>query len=219
MGGDRPKQFFDLGGVPIVIRTLRKFFASPLIDQIWVALREDEIEEFSKRLARESPQKPVALVAGGDHRQESVASALRDVDERTFEWIVVHDAVRPFFDLPLIERVLAEAQETGAAVCGLPVLDTVKQIDRQRVVATIPRDRLVLVQTPQAFRTALLRQAFQKAEEENFFGTDEAMLVEHFGGEVGIVLGSDRNIKITRPTDLPLAEFYLSLEAEESGTK
>lgn len=218
MGGDRPKQFYELGGVPILIRTLRKFQSSPAINRIVIALREDEMEEFSSLLATESFEKPVHLVVGGDHRQESVASALRTIEEESYEWVVVHDAVRPLFDPQLIDRVLEEAAKTGAAICALPVFDTVKQIDRQRVIATLPRDRVVLVQTPQAFRTQLLRQAFRRAEEENFFGTDESMLMEHLGIEVGVVMGCERNIKITRPSDLSLAEYYLALgPAEEKG--
>ncbi|MGB7623437.1 MAG: 2-C-methyl-D-erythritol 4-phosphate cytidylyltransferase [Terriglobia bacterium] len=219
MGGDRPKQFFELGGVAILIRTLRKFHASPLIDRIVVALRGDERVEFSKLLAAESFEKPVDVVLGGDHRQESVARALRGIDARVFEWVVVHDAVRPLFDPLLIESVLSEARKTGAAICAIPVLDTIKQIDRQRVIATLPRDRIVLVQTPQAFRTDLLRQSFEKAETENFFGTDESMLMEHLGIEVGVVMGCERNIKITRPSDLSLAEFYLGLESPGRGSK
>jgi 2-C-methyl-D-erythritol 4-phosphate cytidylyltransferase len=219
MGGERPKQFCELGGVPIIIRTLRKVHASPAIDQIWVALREDELEEFSRLLKQEAFQKVVHLVVGGDHRQQSVACALRCIEEKSFEWVVVHDAVRPFFEVSLIERVLSEAKKTNAAICALPILDTVKQIDRQRVVTTLPRERLVWVQTPQAFRTDLLRQAVQKAEEESFFGTDEAMLMEHVGIEVGVVLGLERNIKITRPSDLPLAEFYLGMEEKEAVAK
>lgn len=213
MGSERPKQFYGLGGVPILIRTLRKVHSSPFIHKVVVALREFEMAEFSKVLAAEQFSKPVDLVVGGDHRQESVASALKTLDEKRWEWVVVHDAVRPLFELRLIESVLLEAQKTGAAICAIPVLDTVKQINRQRVIATIPRERLVLVQTPQAFRTELLRQAFQKAEAESFFGTDEAMLVEHFGGDVGVVLGCEHNIKITRPSDLRLAEFYLNMES------
>ncbi|MBZ5553538.1 MAG: 2-C-methyl-D-erythritol 4-phosphate cytidylyltransferase [Acidobacteriia bacterium] len=213
MGGDRPKQFYELGGVPILIRTLRKFQSSPLIDRLVVALREDEITEFSKLLRAESFRKPLDLVVGGNHRQESVASALEGIDAAVDEWVVVHDAVRPLFDPPLIERVITEARKTGAAICAIPVLDTLKQIDRQRVTATLPRERIVLVQTPQAFRTDLLRQAFEKAAAENFFGTDESMLMEHLGIEVGVVMGCERNIKITRPSDLPLAEFYLALES------
>ena len=213
MGGDRPKQFYELGGVPILIRTLRKFQSSPLIDRLVVALREDEITEFSKLLRAESFRKPLDLVVGGNHRQESVASALEGIDAAVDEWVVVHDAVRPLFDPPLIERVITEARKTGAAICAIPVLDTLKQIDRQRVTATLPRERIVLVQTPQAFRTDLLRQALEKAAAENFFGTDESMLMEHLGIEVGVVMGCERNIKITRPSDLPLAEFYLALES------
>ncbi|MDD5544431.1 MAG: 2-C-methyl-D-erythritol 4-phosphate cytidylyltransferase [Acidobacteriia bacterium] len=216
MGGDRPKQFARLGGVPILIRTLRKFQASPLVDRMVVPLRSDEMDELGRLLQAEAFKKPVEMVVGGDHRQESVASALRGIDAKQFEWVVVHDAVRPFVDVRLIERVIQEARLNGAAICAIPAMDTIKQIERQHVVATLPRERIVLVQTPQAMRTGLLQRAFQKAEEENFFGTDEAMLVEHLGEEVSVVLGSERNIKITRPSDLPLAEFYLNMEMQEA---
>lgn len=219
MGGDRPKQFARLGGVPILIRTLRKFQAAAVVDRILVPLRPDEMEELGRLIQAEQFKKPVEMVAGGDHRQESVASALLQIDAKRFEWVVVHDAVRPFVDAGLIERVINEARLTGAAICAIPAMDTIKQIDRQHVVATLPRERVVLVQTPQAIRTELLQRAFQKADEENFFGTDEAMLVEHLGEEVSVVLGSERNIKITRPSDLPLAEFYLNMEMQEAAQK
>jgi 2-C-methyl-D-erythritol 4-phosphate cytidylyltransferase len=129
--------------------------------------------------------------------------------------VAVHDAVRPFIDAAIIEKVIAEAYECGAAIVGIVPVDTVKQVHRNKIRATIPRERLVLAQTPQVFRFDLLKAAFAQASADNFTGTDEASLVERLEQvEVSVVPGSDRNIKITRPTDMKLAHLFL---AEERG--
>ncbi len=128
--------------------------------------------------------------------------------------MAVHDAVRPFVGRDLIEKVIAEAAESGAAIVGIVPVDTVKQVHRNKVRATLPRERLILTQTPQVFRLDLLRQAFEKAREDVFIGTDESSLVERLEKvEVSVVLGNDRNIKITKPTDMELARLYLALES------
>jgi 2-C-methyl-D-erythritol 4-phosphate cytidylyltransferase len=128
--------------------------------------------------------------------------------------VAVHDAVRPFVGRDLIEKVIAEAAESGAAIVGIVPVDTVKQVHRNKVRATLPRERLILTQTPQVFRLDLLRQAFEKAREDVFIGTDESSLVERLEKvEVSVVLGNDRNIKITKPTDMELARLYLALES------
>ena len=130
--------------------------------------------------------------------------------------VAVHDAVRPFVDVAMIEKVIAEAAASGVAILGIVPVDTVKQVHLARIQTTISRDRLVLAQTPQVFRISLLKQAFSKAREDGFIGTDESSLVERLDVvEVRVVPGSDRNIKITKPSDLDLARHYL---AEESGT-
>ncbi len=128
--------------------------------------------------------------------------------------VAVHDAVRPFAEEALIRKVIAEAGEHGAAIAGIVPVDTVKQVHLAKIQTTIARDRLVLAQTPQVFRTALLKQAFEKAKDDSFIGTDEASLVERLDAiEVHVVPGSDRNIKITRPSDLDLARHYMSEES------
>jgi 2-C-methyl-D-erythritol 4-phosphate cytidylyltransferase len=161
---------------------------------------------------REQPARPVRLVEGGDSRQQSVANALKSLSPST-DLVVVHDAVRPFIELPVIEAVIREAAESGAAIVGIVPVDTVKQVHRRKIRATIPRDRLVLAQTPQVFRYSLIMEAFAKAAEDNFTGTDEASLVERLEKiEVSVVPGSDRNIKITRPGDMDLARLFLSQE-------
>jgi 2-C-methyl-D-erythritol 4-phosphate cytidylyltransferase len=122
--------------------------------------------------------------------------------------------VRPFVSRDVIETVIREANETGAAIVGIVPVDTVKQVHRNKVRATLPRERLILTQTPQVFRLNLLRQAFEKARKDLFVGTDEASLVERLEQvEVSVVVGTDRNIKITKPSDMDLARLYLALES------
>jgi len=143
--------------------------------------------------------------------EHALATVADDVD-----LVAVHDAVRPFADEMMIRTVIAAAAESGAAIVGIVPVDTVKQVHLAKVQTTISRDRLVLAQTPQVFRTALLKQAFEKAREDGFIGTDESSLVERLDViDVQVVPGSDRNIKITRPRDLDLARHFL---AEENGS-
>ncbi len=210
--GTSRKQFMLLEGSPILLHTIRKFAAAPPVNEIVVALRAEDIEWVGEMLARESFGKPVRLVEGGDSRQQSVENALATIAADT-ELVAVHDAVRPFIDLGTIENVIREAAETGAAIVGIVPVDTVKQVHKSKVRGTIPRDRLTLAQTPQVFRYSLLKEAFLKAREDGFLGTDESSLVERLEEvEVSVVLGSDRNIKITKPSDMDLARLFLAEE-------
>lgn len=222
-GGKRPpasKQFVELGGAPILVHTLRKFLRSPLVHEVYIALRKAEAEQFRPRLEKELKQSgagtKVQLVEGGEHRQHSVANALAKVKAADDDVVLVHDAVRPFVDDEIIGNVVAAAQKHGAAIAGVPAVDTIKHVDRTAdgaiVVSTIPRERVVQAQTPQGFRWAVLKQAFDDAQAEGFLGTDEASLVERAGHEVAVVMGSPKNIKITTPDDLELAEFYVAQE-------
>jgi 2-C-methyl-D-erythritol 4-phosphate cytidylyltransferase len=203
------KQFMLLDGAPILLHTLRKFAASPRVAEIVVALRADDTEWVRKMLEDGGLEKPVRLVEGGESRQESVENALRTLAPDT-DLVAVHDAVRPFVDREMIDRVIDEAAATGAAIVGIVPVDTVKQVHRNKIRATIPRERLVLAQTPQVFRFQILSQAFSQARADAFTGTDEASLVERLDQEVSVVAGSERNIKITRPADMDLARLFLS---------
>jgi 2-C-methyl-D-erythritol 4-phosphate cytidylyltransferase len=214
MGGDTPKQFLSLEGVPIFIHTLRKFTASDAIDEVYLALRGEDMERASRDIDREHFSKPVRVVSGGTSRQETVALALAVVPSPT-EIVVVHDAVRPFVELETIRRVVEAARTEGAAILGIPSVDTVKQVERQTILGTIPRERIVLAQTPQAFRYSILKEAFARASADGFCGTDESSLVERMGQTVVVLMGSDRNIKITKPSDLPLARLYVAQEREK----
>ena len=210
------KQFTELGGTPILVHTLRKFAANPSVSEIWVALRKNEVGGFRSRLESEFKdlqQKNVQFVEGGEHRPHSVANALAAVSAAGEDVVLVHDAVRPFVTPEMIEDVIRAAQKYGAAITGLPAVDTVKQVDRTAegavVTATLPRERVVMAQTPQGFRFDVLKKAFDEATADGFLGTDEASLVERSGHQVAVVMGSPRNMKITTPADMELAEFFL----------
>ncbi|HUQ93366.1 MAG TPA: 2-C-methyl-D-erythritol 4-phosphate cytidylyltransferase [Bryobacteraceae bacterium] len=206
------KQFMLLDGSPILIHTLRKFAACPSVHEIVIALRAEDLDWVRHMVEQEHFSKPVNFVEGGDSRQQSVENALGSLAADT-TLVAVHDAVRPFIDAGTLEQVIREAAETGAAIVGVVPVDTVKQVHRNKIRATIPRDRLVLAQTPQVFRFELLREAFEHAREDSFTGTDEASLVERLERvEVSVVPGSDRNIKITKPTDMELAHLFLAQE-------
>jgi 2-C-methyl-D-erythritol 4-phosphate cytidylyltransferase len=210
------KQFTDLQGKPILIRTLLKFAKHPEIAEIYVALRKEEIAPFRSRLEREAPEvlaKQTVLLEGGEHRQHSVANALAQVSAAAEDVILVHDAVRPFVTDKMIHDVIEAAKKHGAAIAGVPATDTVKQVERTAegalIKTTIPREKVVMAQTPQGFQYAVLKKAFDEATADGFMGTDEASLVERSGHPVAVVMGSPQNIKITTPADLELAEFYL----------
>ncbi len=210
------KQFKELGGVPILLHTLRKFVASPEVHEIIVALRKDEIAGFRTQLEKQYPEilnKRLQLVEGGEHRQDSVASALAAIAAEADDIVLVHDGVRPFVTPEIIAEVIATAQKHGAAIAGMPAVDTIKQVDRTAegavIKATIPRASIVMAQTPQGFRYSILKKTFEEAAADGFVGTDESSLIERSGHPVAVVMGSPRNLKITTPGDLELAEFYL----------
>ena len=217
--GTSRKQFMQLEGQPILVHTVRKFVASPLVHDIVVAVREDDVEWVSAMLEPESRTLlgSLRVVAGGDSRQESVEHAFQALAADT-DLVAVHDAVRPFIDLDTIRRVVEEAEASGAAIVGVVPVDTVKQVSGAqaggaKVRATISREHLILAQTPQVFRYDILRRAITAAHEDGFAGTDEASLVEHLDqGEISVVVGSERNIKITRPSDMDLARLFYEQE-------
>ena len=221
MGADTPKQFLELDGAPIVILSLRRIAACDLVTDIIVATRAEGVPRLEERIRQEKFKQKVQVVRGGDSRQDSVAQALEKVPNET-EIVLVHDAVRPFVTLEQITRVIEEARKCHAAILGIPAMDTVKEVKRASlpedvalITATIPRERVVLAQTPQAFTTKLLKEAFARAQADGIGASDEAGLVERIGCEVHVVHGSERNIKITKPADMELARFYLERERQK----
>ncbi len=217
----KSKQFFELQGTPILVHTLRKFARCDKVSDIVVALRKNETATFQKQIENEDFSKPVRMVEGGEHRQNSVANALAAIDAADDDIVLVHDAVRPFVDRETVVNVIEAVKKYDAAIAGVPAVDTVKQVDRTAdgavVIATVPRERMVLAQTPQGFRFGLLKKAFDEATADGFMGTDESSLIERAGGAVHVVMGSPRNMKITTPADLELAEFFLSLENRDAS--
>jgi 2-C-methyl-D-erythritol 4-phosphate cytidylyltransferase len=217
--GTSRKQFMLLENAPILVHTVRKFVASPLVTDIVVAVRQEEIEWVEDMLRHEGRGLLGALrvVAGGNSRQESVECAFAALDTDT-DLVAVHDAVRPFVELETIRKVIEEAALNGAAIVGIVPVDTVKQVSGAqaggaKVRATISRERLILAQTPQVFKYDILRRAFEAANRDNFSGTDESSLIERLDQvEISVVLGSERNIKITRPSDMDLARLLFEQE-------
>jgi len=222
MGAETPKQFLELDRTPIVIHSVRRIASCPLVTDIIVATRADVVESLQERIQGELFMQSVRVVRGGDSRQDSVALALHEVSNDT-EIVLVHDAVRPFVTREQIARVIEEARRCHAAILGIPAMDTVKEVKRASlpedvalIIGTIPRERVVLAQTPQAFSTKLIKEAFARAHADGVNASDEAGLVERMGHDVHVVLGSERNIKITRPADMDLARFYLEQERKKA---
>jgi len=217
MAGPQPKQFLALDGVPILIHSLRAFASVPRVTAIYVAVRKPEMERVQAQIAEYGFTGKVHVVEGGDSRQESVSHAMAALAAEPDDIILVHDAVRPLIDAATIERTIDAVIEHGAAIVGLPAVDTIKQVERTAhgalITSTIPREFIVLAQTPQGFRFGLLQRAFAEAIADGFVGTDEASLVERAGLPVAVVHGSQINLKITQPGDLELAEFYLRQRA------
>jgi 2-C-methyl-D-erythritol 4-phosphate cytidylyltransferase len=213
MAGPQPKQFLALDGVPILIHSLRAFAKVERVTAIYVAVRKPEVDRVKAQVAEYGFGDRVLVVEGGDNRQESVSHALAALPAADDDIVLVHDAVRPLIDSATIDRTIDAVAEHGAAVVGLPAVDTIKQVERTAhgaiITSTIPREFVVLAQTPQGFRYGLLQRAFAEAQADGFVGTDEASVVERAGNPVAVVHGSQVNLKITQPGDLELAEFYL----------
>ncbi len=207
------KQFLTIGGVPVLVHCLRTFVEIERVEQVLVAVRAAEMERVTELVGRFGLDGKVKVVEGGEHRQGSVANALAALNCAEDDVVLVHDAVRPLIDAATIERTIDAVEKHGAAIVGMPAVDTIKQVERTAdgaiVSSTIPRERVVLAQTPQGARFGVLRRAFEEAAADGFAGTDEASLLERAGVQVAVVAGSARNFKITQPGDLELAEFYL----------
>lgn len=213
MGARQPKQYLRLGRAPLVVETLRVLAGAPCVSGIVVAVPRERVEATRRLLRGQRVGKILDVVVGGAERQESVWLGLQAAGAP--EWVLVHDAVRPFITPALLSRVLTAAVPTGAAACGLAVRETVKRVREDVppggepvVETTLDRAGLWLIQTPQAFRRNLLWEAHDKARRDGYAGTDDAVLVERLGGRVTVVPGLPENLKITTPGDLRLARLW-----------
>lgn len=213
------KVFLELSGKPILIRTLLAFSACGLIDQLIVVVGEGEVNAVKAVLKLVPGLKPYQVVAGSDERQYSIYNGLTHLSKDT-EIVLVHDAARPLVPIQVIEDVIVEARRSGAAIAAIPEKNTIKIVDENHVVSATPeRSSLWSVQTPQGFQKDILVQAYQKAQMEEFLGTDDASLVERLGIPVKVVPGDYCNVKITTPEDLFVAEAFLRADAEKQMRK
>ena len=212
MGAGINKQYLLLQGKPIVAHTVSVFENASCIDDIYLVIPAQEIPYCREEvLAPHGFAKVRGIVPGGAERQNSVLNGLRAMgDVGDDDVVLIHDGVRPFLPLHVLEKAVAAAAAHDGALVAVPVKDTVKLVSAGIITETPPRERLWLAQTPQAFRYGVIRAAHEIAEAEGFLGTDDAMLVERLGKDVHIVLGDYRNMKITTPEDLLIAEAFLN---------
>jgi 2-C-methyl-D-erythritol 4-phosphate cytidylyltransferase len=204
MGAKQPKAFLDLGGQPLLLRAALAFDDAPSVQLVVAVVPEDELEAARSFLGK--LQTSIVVVPGGRRRQDSVLEGLKQVPGGFGGVVLVHDAARPLVDVRLIEDVVRAAEDEGAALPVLPVVDTIKRLREGRVTETLDREGLGAAQTPQGFRFDLLVSAYEAAFRDQVTVTDEAMAVERLGAPVRVVRGSPRNRKITTPEDLAWAE-------------
>jgi 2-C-methyl-D-erythritol 4-phosphate cytidylyltransferase len=209
MASDRPKQFLQLAGTPIIFHTLAPFEQCVLIQEVIVVLPAEEAAAFLTLAGKHGLRKLSRVVPGGTTRADSVKRGLKAVRPATAGVVAVHDGVRPFVTVEEIERVVAAAESEGAAILVAPVTDTIKQVSGDAVVKTLDRRELRRALTPQCFRYELLRKAYDQADVNDPSLTDESALVEKIGVPVTVIEGSSRNIKITTPQDLAIAETLI----------
>ncbi|WHY67215.1 2-C-methyl-D-erythritol 4-phosphate cytidylyltransferase [Neobacillus sp. SuZ13] len=207
MGAGKNKLLLELNRVPVLIHTLKVFEEDNACSKIIVAIHPQDEEEFKALFIKYNVAKAIHLVHGGKERQDSIFNALKTVE--TDGIILVHDAARPFISKEHIYRLTKVAEDTGAAILGVPAKDTIKKVQDGLVVETVERSSLWAVQTPQAFRISLLMEAYEKAEKDSFLGTDDASLVERTGHPITMVEGDYDNIKLTTPEDIFFAEAIL----------
>ena len=212
LGGNQPKQFLELDGIPVIIRALRQFERCREIDVVVAVLPAEETAGFQSLAQQFGLRKLVRVIAGGETRAQSVQRGLASIDEA--EIVAVHDGVRPFVTPEEIDEVVAAARTSGAAILVSPFADTIKDIKEGRVIGTLPRINLRRALTPQCFRFDVLKRAYDQlgeVEAEGIQVTDDSVLVERLGVNIQAVEGSPRNIKITREEDLALGEAILML--------
>ncbi|MGH9476727.1 MAG: 2-C-methyl-D-erythritol 4-phosphate cytidylyltransferase [Terriglobales bacterium] len=224
--GQARKPMMEIAGAPILVHTVRRFQSCPGLREVLVPVRREDRALVESCLSAAHFPFPVRVLEGGNARQDSVWNAVQVLGNELGPagddvLILVHDAVRPFLDAKVLQSALAAAEHHPAVIVAVAAVDTVKQVERvgadeNRVTTTLPRERIVLAQTPQICRLGLLRRAYAKAHGDGFYATDEAALIEHLGEDVFVVPGSARNWKITTPADLALAEMVIAAEAGTS---
>jgi 2-C-methyl-D-erythritol 4-phosphate cytidylyltransferase len=211
MGTAVPKQFLDLGGKPIFIRTLEKLDRCCEVDWIIVVVPSEFVVRAQKTIGEHQIQKVIQITPGGADRQDSIENSLPYLPQEA-ELVLVHDAVRPLVSVQKISESIGAARVYGAAIVAVPSRNTIKKVENNWVIRTVDRSVLWQVQTPQVFIKAWILEAYQKAREDGFRSTDDSMLVERLGHKVKVVLGEEQNIKITSREDLIFAEALVNKE-------
>jgi 2-C-methyl-D-erythritol 4-phosphate cytidylyltransferase len=209
MASDRPKQFLQLAGTPIIFHTLKPFELCDRIQEVIVVLPAEQSAEFLAQAAKRGLRKLARVVPGGVTRADSVKRGLQSIRGATAEIVAVHDGVRPFVTVEEIENTIEAAQRDGAAILATPATDTIKLVEENKIVRTLDRRSVRQALTPQCFRYELLRRAYDQVDVNDPLLTDESALVERLGHAVTIVEGSASNIKITTTRDLLVAEALL----------
>ncbi|GGE56787.1 2-C-methyl-D-erythritol 4-phosphate cytidylyltransferase [Pullulanibacillus camelliae] len=207
MGAEGNKLFLQLNGEPLITHTLKLFQEDPWCSSVVLAAKPEEFEQFYTIIEEKKLNKVQTLIAGGADRQESVHNGLKVIKEETV--ILIHDGARPLVTEALIHHVVEQAEQAGAALLAVPLKDTIKRAYNNKVVETVDREQLWAAQTPQGFRLSLIREAHDKADRLNYKATDDASLVEWLGQPVRIVKSDYRNIKVTTPEDLIIAEHFM----------
>jgi 2-C-methyl-D-erythritol 4-phosphate cytidylyltransferase len=206
MNAGMPKQYLPIAGKPILALAVDPFEKSPLIDEIILVVSEEYLAYASREIVDKYNLKKVSkIISGGATRRESVLAGLSACPQVS-DYVAIHDGVRPFVRTSLIEQLFIAVQQTGAAIPAVNAKDTVKFVEKNFIVSTIPREKAFLAQTPQVFRYINILEFHRKAADQNFEATDDAILAEQYGMKVAIVPGYYDNIKITTPEDLILAE-------------
>ena len=207
LGTATPKQYLKIGGQPVIIKGMKVFDRMEAIDHIFVVAREDYVDYCADLIDRHGLEKIESVVPGGNLRQDSVYYALQEMNRRKpgVEYVLIHDAARPFISEEVVLNVLRATEENGAAVACVAMTNSVRRLGAgDDHSESVDRSEYYNVQTPQGFRKSLLIGAYEQAYDDNYYGTDDAAIVEHAGGEITIVDGEYQNIKITTKEDLPM---------------
>jgi len=211
MGGNRPKQFLMLNGKPILAHTIERLSQAPFIAGMSLVVPPDLLTQTEEMIRRYCSNCDLAIevIAGGKERQDSVFNALQRLPAEC-GWVLIHDGVRPFASVRLLEETWEAARQNGAAIAAVTATDTIKRVQNGRVLETLERGQIILVQTPQVFRRDLILDAYREAQKQGWVGTDDASFVERLNLRVDVVEGEYSNIKVTRPSDLVWAEWFLA---------
>lgn len=209
------KTFVNIDGIPLLIYTLKRLHSENSIAEIIPVLRQEDIDIGFELLKEYNLDKIKRIAPGGPERQDSIYNALRLIEEDRIDtyannYVLIHDGVRPYIPVGMIENLFDEIKDVDGVIPGIPVKDTIKEIDSEGiVVSTLNRVKVRAVQTPQFFSFKVIKEAYDKAFEDGFYATDDAALVERIGGKVRIIAGSPFNIKVTTPEDLKMVEYLL----------